>query len=89
MLELKKVNETDDEIVFCDAWLKVDLHGVLSWQLYDKTEDMGSMASKLNRYNHAHTTLANLYTKQLFETNSTASTPCLKHYHITYIAQAW
>ena len=66
VLELKKVNETDDEIVFCDARLKADPNGELSWQLYDKAEDMGSMASKLNRYNHAHTTLVNSIYKATF-----------------------
>ena len=66
VLELKKVNETDDEIVFCDARLKTDLSGELSWQLHNKAEDMGSMASKLNRYNHAHTTLANSIHKATF-----------------------
>ena len=65
-LELKKVNETDDEIVFCDARLKADLSGELSWQLYDKAEDMGSMASRPNRYNHAHTTPANSIHKATF-----------------------
>ena len=66
VLELKKVNETDDEIVFCDARLKKDNSGELGWQLYDKAEDMGSMASKLNRYNHAHTTLASSIHKATF-----------------------
>lgn len=60
------MNETDDEIVFCDAQLKADPSGELSWQLYDKAEDMGSMASKLNRYNHAHTTLASSIHKATF-----------------------
>ena len=54
ILEPKPTNKQDNKLVFHDAQLTSDPFAELGWQLYDKAEDMGSMAEKLHRCDNAH-----------------------------------